>query len=58
MDAIDLYDTTAPGSEDWAHTEQRYFSEALGIEVMTNVVAPTLTPVLPRPGTAGASGVA
>ncbi len=57
MDAIDLYDGPAPGSEDWTHSEQRYFSEALGIEVMTNVVAPTLTPVLPSPGTANGAAV-
>jgi len=57
MDAIDLYDGPAPGSEDWTHSEQRYFSEALGIEVMTNVVVPTLTPVLPSPGTANGAAV-
>ena len=57
MDGIDLYDGPAPGSEDWTHTEQRYFSEALGIEVMTNVVVPTLTPVLPDPGTGHGAAV-
>ena len=57
MDAIDLYDGPAPGSEDWTHTEQRYFSELFGTEVVTNVVAPTLTPVLPAAGAGNGTAV-
>jgi acetyl esterase/lipase len=58
MDAIDLYDGPAPGSEDWAHAAQRYFSELFGTDVVTNVVAPTLTPVLPDAGNGAALIVA
>ena len=57
MDAIELYDGPAPGSEDWTHREQRYFSEALDIEVVTNVVVPTLTPLLPSPNTGNGAAV-
>jgi acetyl esterase/lipase len=58
MDAIDLYDGTAPGSEEWTHREQRYFSDLFGTEVVTNVVAPALTPVLPDVGNGAAVIVA
>jgi acetyl esterase/lipase len=58
MDAINLYDGPAPGSEDWTHREQRYFSDLFGTEVVTNVVAPTLTPVLPDVGNGAAVIVA
>jgi acetyl esterase/lipase len=48
---IRLYDSTAPGSEAWAHEERRYHSEIFDTEVVVNVVTPTLTPVLPdQPG--------
>jgi acetyl esterase/lipase len=57
MDAIELYDGPAPGSEGWTHTEQRYFSESLDTEVVTNVVAPTLTPVLPAAGAGNGAAV-
>jgi acetyl esterase/lipase len=57
MDAIDLYDGPAPGSEDWAQPEQRYFSDALDTEVVTNVAAPTITPVLPAAGTGNGAAV-
>jgi acetyl esterase/lipase len=57
MDAIELYDGPAPGSEDWTHAEQRYVSDALGIEVVTNVAIPTLTPVLPSAGTGNGAAV-
>ncbi|HSP29448.1 MAG TPA: alpha/beta hydrolase [Ilumatobacteraceae bacterium] len=50
MDAIELYDGPAPGSENWTQGEQRYFSEALDTEVITNVATPTITPVLPAAG--------
>ncbi len=57
MDAIELYDGPAPGSEDWTHGEQRYFSDLLDTEVVTNVVAPTLTPVLPSSATGNGAAV-
>ncbi len=55
MGAIELHDGPAPGSEDWTQVEQRYFSEALDTEVITNVVAPTITPVLPTAGLGNAA---
>lgn len=57
MDAIELYDGPAPGSEDWSQHEQRYFSDALDTEVVTNVVAPTITPVLPAAGSGNGAAV-
>jgi acetyl esterase/lipase len=48
--AISLYDGPAPGSEQWTHHERRYFSDIFGTDVVTNVVEPTLTPVVPRAG--------
>ena len=57
MDAIALYDGPAPGSEDWTQGEQRFFSEALDTEVITNVAAPTITPVLPAAGTGNGAAV-
>jgi acetyl esterase/lipase len=47
---IRLYDGPAPGSEHWEHAERRYFSEIFQTDVVTNVVVPTLTPVLPVEG--------
>lgn len=55
---IRLYRGPAPGSEHWAHAEHRYFSEIFQTEVVTNVVVPTLTPVLPDAGTGTAVIVA
>jgi acetyl esterase/lipase len=49
-DAIQLYEGPAPGSEDWAHTERSYYTEIFATDVVTNVVVPTLTPVLPADG--------
>jgi acetyl esterase/lipase len=57
MDAIPLYDGPAPGSEGWTHAEQRYFSELLDTEVITNVVAPTLIPMLPAAGAGNGAAV-
>ena len=45
---IQLYDGPAPGSEDWTHAEQEYYSPIFRTEVVTNVVRPTLTPFLPE----------
>jgi acetyl esterase/lipase len=47
-EALALYDGPAPGSEGWSHVERAYFSEIFGTDVVTNVVVPTLTPVLPE----------
>lgn len=47
---IRLHDGPAPGSEDWTHDERAYFSEVFDTEVVTNVVVPTITPVLPADG--------
>ncbi len=45
---IRLYDGVAPGSEDWRHEESAYVSDIFATPVVTNVVVPTLTPVLPE----------
>lgn len=45
---IALYDGAAPGSEEWTHLEQAYFSTVFDTDVVTNVVVPTLVPVLPE----------
>lgn len=55
---IRLYEGPAPGSEDWSHEELAYFSEAFDTDVITNVVVPTLTPVLPDHDTGRAVVVA
>jgi acetyl esterase/lipase len=55
---IRLYDGPAPGSEHWTHRERRYVSEIFQADVVTNVVVPTLTPVLPVEGCATAVIVA
>lgn len=55
---IRLYDGPAPGSEAWTHEERTYFSEGFQTDVVTNVVVPTLTPVLPEHGTGAAVIVA
>lgn len=57
VNEIRLYDGPAPGSEDWTHEAQAYFSDLWGTEVVTNVVHPTLTPVLPAAGTGNGAAV-
>jgi acetyl esterase/lipase len=52
-DPIRLYDDLAPGSEDWTHTEQQYYSSIFRTEVVTNVVHPSLTPFLPATNPTG-----
>lgn len=47
---IRLYAGPAPGSETWEHATRRYHSEIFDTAVVVNVVAPTLTPVLPDRG--------
>ena len=56
MDAIALWPGTAPGSEDWTHTEAA-FTEASGAPRVRNVVVPTLTPHLPDPARANGTAV-
>ncbi len=55
---IRLHPGPAPGSEAWTHEERAYFSEVFETEVVTNVVVPTLTPVLPDHGSGAAVIVA
>lgn len=57
MEPILLYDGPAPGSEDWTHTSRRYHSPLWDTEVVTNVAAPSITPVLPADGGCGAAVV-
>lgn len=45
-DPIRLHDGAAPGSESWTHSEMAYWSDLFGNEVVTNVVVPTITPVI------------
>jgi acetyl esterase/lipase len=45
---IRLYDDQAPGSEDWSHEERAFYSDVFATDVVTNVVVPTLTPVMPE----------
>jgi acetyl esterase/lipase len=48
-DAIRLYAGAAPGSENWKHEEQEYFSQIFNTQVVTNVVHPTITRYAPSP---------
>lgn len=57
-DPLRLYEGTTPGSEHWTHDEREYFSEIFQTQVVTNVVVPTLTPVLPSRGSGTAVIVA
>jgi acetyl esterase/lipase len=47
LDPIRLYAGPAPGSEEWTQQERSFYSEAFGTAAVTNVVVPTLAPVLP-----------
>ena len=57
-DPIPLYDGVAPGSEGWTHEQRDFHSEIFDTRVITNVVVPTLTPVLAQDGTGTAVIVA
>jgi acetyl esterase/lipase len=57
MDAIELYDGPAPGSEEWTQPEQRYSDGAIDTEGVANVSSPTVTPVLPAEGLGNGSAV-
>jgi acetyl esterase/lipase len=52
---IHLYDGPVPGSEDWTNVERQYFSEYWATEVVTNVVVPTIVPVVPDGDATGAA---
>lgn len=54
---IRLYEGAAPGSEQWQHQEQEYFSPLWGTEVVFNVVNPTLTVVAPKSAPANGTGI-
>lgn len=54
---IQLYDGSAPGSEDWQHHEQEKFSEAWQTETVFNVSRPTLTVVAPEPDRANGTAI-
>lgn len=51
LEPIRLYEGPAPGSEHWWHAEQAYFDPIFDTDVVTNVVVPTITPVLPAEST-------
>ena len=54
---VPIWPAAAPGSEDWTHTEFAEIQDDTGWYVIHNVVTPTLTPVLPRRGTANGTAV-
>ena len=52
-----LWSGVAPGSEGWSHTEDVAIDATSGVELIRNVITPTITPVLPAPGTSNGSAV-
>jgi acetyl esterase/lipase len=56
-DPIRLWPGVAPGSEGWTYEEEAGDDPATGLYQFRNVVVPTITPVLPKPGTANGSAV-
>ena len=54
---IRLWPGAAPGSEDWVDDEESLTDPSNGMFVIRNVVVPTLTPVLPAPGTGNGAAV-
>jgi acetyl esterase/lipase len=52
-----LWPDVAPGSESWSHDEDSATDPVNGVVLIRNVVEPTITPVLPAPGTANGSSV-
>lgn len=56
-DEIRLYDAAAPGSEGWADTQRRWFSDLWATEVVANVSIPTITPVLPAGAPTGVAAI-
>ena len=57
QEVIRLYPGPAPGTEDWTHEEQEYFSPIFNTEVVTNVSQPTLTVFKPPSGRANGTAV-
>ncbi len=56
-DPLRLWPGVAPGSEDWSYEEEAGDDPETGLYQFRNVVVPTITPVLPKPGTANGSAV-
>jgi acetyl esterase/lipase len=56
-DAINLWPGVAPGSETWSLEEESGVDPTNGLFQFRNVVTPTITPVLPKPGTANGTAV-
>jgi acetyl esterase/lipase len=55
---IQLWPGVAPGSEGWTQQESKFtVPDAFAVDGVRNVVVPTLTPVLPDPGSATGTGV-
>ena len=52
-----IWPGAAPGREGWSHAETEATDPATGVFLIRNVVTPTITPVLPTPGTANGSAV-
>ncbi len=55
--AINIWPGMAPGSEQWRQVEIEHDYRDGGGRIVRNVVTPTLTPYLPRAGTANGTGV-
>ena len=56
-DPIRLWPDAAPGSEDWSDDEESYIEPSNGMFLYRRVTVPTLTPVLPMPGTSNGTAV-
>lgn len=56
-EVIALWPGAAPGSESWTHQERRMVRKSDGLELLRNIVRPTLTVHLPDPATATGTGV-
>lgn len=54
---IRLYQSAAPGSENWSQQEKEYFSPTAGIVFVTNVSQPTLTVYAPDPAITNGTAV-
>lgn len=57
QEVVRLYSGPAPGSEEWTHEEQEFFSPLFNTEVVTNVAQPTLTIYKPDPQLANGTAV-
>jgi acetyl esterase/lipase len=57
LSPVRIWPGIAPGSETWTHQEHEDIDPATGHRLLRGVVVPTITPVLPRPGTESGTGV-